>query len=85
MVNVRKRYSEFLGFKIRVRPKSRKYIVQSHICDKVGLEGKGKSGGTRPNEVPDLQREKTAWTEIRLYNSMVLGIQNYFNLPPHRN
>ena len=34
IVNVRKRYSEFLGFKIRVRPKSRKYIVQSHICDK---------------------------------------------------
>ncbi len=33
IVNVRKRYSEFLGFKIRVRPKSRKYIVQSHICD----------------------------------------------------
>ena len=34
VVNARKRYSEFLGFKIRVRPKANKYTVQSHICDK---------------------------------------------------
>ena len=34
IVNARKRYSEFLGFKIRVRPKSGRYAVQSHICDK---------------------------------------------------
>ena len=31
IVNVRKRYSEFLGFKIRVRPKKHKYIVESHL------------------------------------------------------
>ncbi len=79
IVNVRKRYSEFLGFKIRVRPKSRKYIVQSHICDK-SWNWKGKNWWNRRNELPDLQREKRPLDEIRLYNSMVLGIQNYFQL-----
>ena len=34
IVNVRKRYSEFLGFKIKVRTKGKKYVVNSHICDK---------------------------------------------------
>ena len=34
IVNVRKRYSEFLGFKIMVYRKGRKYVVKSHICDK---------------------------------------------------
>ena len=34
IVNVRKRYSEFLGFKIRVFRKGEKYVVRSHICDK---------------------------------------------------
>ena len=34
IVNVRKRYSEFLGFKIMVYRKGGKYVVKSHICDK---------------------------------------------------
>ena len=34
IVNTRKRWSEFLGFKIRVRLKHHKYVVQSAICDK---------------------------------------------------
>ena len=34
IVNTRKRWSEFLGFKLRVRLKHHKYVVQSAICDK---------------------------------------------------
>ena len=41
---------------------------------------KGKNWWNRRNELPDLQREKRPLDEIRLYNSMVLGIQNYFQL-----
>lgn len=58
IVNVRKRYSEFLGFKIRVRPKSRKYIVQSHICDK-SWNWKGKTGGTGETNCPTFRGKKT--------------------------
>ena len=34
IVNVKRRYSEFLGFKIKVHPKANKQVVTSHICDK---------------------------------------------------
>ena len=34
VVDVRRSYSEFLGFKIRLRKKGKKYVVQSHMCDK---------------------------------------------------
>lgn len=34
VVNVKRRYSEFLGFKIKTYPKGNKRVVKSHICDK---------------------------------------------------
>ena len=79
IVNVRKRYSEFLGFKIRVRPKSRKYTVQSHICDKK-LELERQKLVEQAKRIARPSEGKSPLDEIRLYNSMVLGIQNYFQL-----
>ena len=79
IVNVRKRYSEFLGFKIRVRPKSRKYIVQSHICDKK-LELERQKLVEQAKRIARPSEGKRPLDEIRLYNSMVMGIQNYFQL-----
>lgn len=79
IVNARKRYSEFLGFKIRVRPKSHKYAVQSKICDKkMELEKQKLVEQAKRIERPS--EGKHPLDEIRLYNSMVLGIQNYYQL-----
>lgn len=79
IVNVRKRYSEFLGFKIRVRPKSNKYTVQSHICDKK-LELERQKLVEQAKRIARPSEGKHLMDEIRLYNSMVLGIQNYYQL-----
>ena len=79
VVNVRKRYSEFLGFKIRVRPKSHKYVVQSHICDKK-LELERQKLVEQAKRIARPSVGKRPLDEIRLFNSMVLGIQNYFQL-----
>lgn len=79
IVNVRKRYSEFLGFKVRVRPKSNKYTVQSHICDKK-LELERQKLVEQAKRIARPSEGKRPLDEIRLYNSMVLGIQNYFQL-----
>lgn len=79
IVNVRKRYSEFLGFKIRVVPKGKKHIVNSHICDK-------KAKIVRENLVAqgkNLAKPRQGFTqlaEITLYDEMVLGIQNYYRV-----
>lgn len=77
IVNIRKRYSEFLGFKIRVRPKKHKYVVQSGICDKKLLLEKTKLVEQAKHIARPTER-KSCLYEIQLYNSMVLGIQNYF-------
>ena len=79
IVNTRKRYSEFLGFKIRVRPKSHKYTVQSHICDKK-MELERQKLVEQAKRIAKPSEGKRPLDEIRLFNSTVLGIQNYFQL-----
>lgn len=34
ITNLKQRYSEFLGFKLKVKPKGKKLVVQSHIRDR---------------------------------------------------
>ena len=34
VMNVKHKYSEFLGFKIKIHSKGSKKVVKSHICDK---------------------------------------------------
>ena len=40
VVDTRRSYSEFLGFKIRLHKKGKKYVVQSHMCDKAYKKAK---------------------------------------------
>lgn len=79
IVNVRKRYSEFLGFKIRVREKAHKYVVNSHICNKKMTVEREKL----VEQAKRIARPRQGYTqlaEITLYDEMVLGIQNYFKI-----
>ena len=79
IVNTRKRWSEFLGFKIRVRSKSRKYVVQSAICDKK-VEIETNKLVEQAKNIAKPRETKSCLSEIQLFNSMVLGIQNYYQL-----
>lgn len=79
VVNTRKRYTEFLGFKLRVRPKSHKYVVASHICDKK-FSLVRQSLVAQAKHIARPTGGKGQLYEIRRFNSMVLGIQNYFQL-----
>ena len=79
IVNTRKRYTEFLGFKLRVRPKSNKYTVVSHICDKK-LKLTRQALVAQAKNIARPTGGKGQLYEIQRFNSMVLGIQNYFQL-----
>ena len=79
IVNTRKRWSEFLGFKIKVIPKHHKYIVKSAICDKKAKIEEEKLVEQAKN-IARPREKTTCLNEIWLYNSMVLGIQNYYQL-----
>ena len=84
IVNVRKRYSDFLGFKIKMIPRRKKLVVKSHISDKQFKNQKDKLV-SQAKKIASPSKGKTELEEIRLYNSMVLGMQNYYQIATNVN
>jgi len=77
IVNLRKSYSEFLGFKLKVRKKRNKYVVTSSMSDKAVKKATNKL----IDQIKRIQRpkdEKEKYHMILDYNSKVMGIQNYY-------
>lgn len=79
IVNVRHGYSDFLGFKMKVREKGQKHVVQSHISDKSYKHKKAKLI-EQAKRIASPREGKTELEETRLYNAMVMGMQNYYCL-----
>lgn len=79
IINVKRRYSEFLGFKIKVHPKAGKQVVTSHICDK-RLQAEREKLIGQVKQIVCPRHGKTELDEIRIYNSMVMGIQEYYKI-----
>jgi len=79
VVNVKRRYSEFLGFKIKVYPKGQKQVVKSHICDKQKKRLRQELI-SQAKVVAKPTKGRTETDEIRHYNLMVMGIQNYYQI-----
>lgn len=79
IVNVKRRYSEFLGFKIKVHSKGQKQVVTSHISDKQ-LERKKQLLVEQIKRLARPTNGRTELDEVRLYNSMVMGMQNYYRI-----
>ncbi len=79
VVNVKRKYSEFLGFKIRVYSKGQKQVVQSHISDKQ-LKRKMRALIEQAEKVAKPDPKRGEFGEIQLYNSMVMGMQNYYQI-----
>ncbi len=77
VVNLKKRYSEFLGFKLKAVRKGGKFVVRSHMSDKAV-----KSETNRLKEqikaIEHCERAGDSIKQIFLYNSMVIGIHNYY-------
>lgn len=79
VVNVKRRYSEFLGFKIKVHPKAGKQVVNSHICDKQ-LQAERNKLVEQAKQLAKPRHGKTELDEVRIFNSMVMGIQEYYKI-----
>ena len=79
VTNLKKEYSEFLGFKIKARKKGSKRVAETHISDKAlkNLTLKLKT------QVKTIQKKGTRIqiiSEINKYNSMVIGMHNYYGI-----
>ncbi len=77
IVNAKRKYSEFLGFKIRLHNKGSKHVVQSHICDKKQRIEREKLID-QAKRIQHARPGKKTIDEVRLFNAMVTGIQNAY-------
>lgn len=75
ITNIRKKRTEFLGFNLKAHPKRNKYIIQSHVCDKA----KGRIQQNLSKAILDIHKHPSHKT-VGKYNSMVLGMQNYYRI-----
>ncbi len=79
VINLKQRYSEFLGFKLKVVPKGSKYIVCSHIRDKAASIAKEKIAAAI-TEIQNAGSENAQYSAIQKYNSVVYGLHNYYRV-----
>ena len=80
ITNLRRRTSDFLGFKIKATKKKSKYVAHTFVQDK-----KAESIKTKLRElIKTIQKNPTRKT-VSAYNTYVMGIKNYYKYATHVN
>ena len=77
IINAKSRYMEFLGFKLKLYQKGKKWVVKSHISDKK-FEQVDRMLKLQITKLPKAKNKNHATSIIRCYNSKVVGVQNYY-------
>lgn len=74
ITNLRRNYTEYLGFKLTAKPKNKKYVCQSRMCDKA------KKNTTKKikEQIKIIQKNNNS-KEVSRLNSIILGSHNYYN------
>ena len=75
ITNIRKNYTEFLGFKLKVSPKRNRYICKSRIANKAMENTINKL-----KEQIKVIQKKPVPKEVSKFNSMILGMHNYYKI-----
>lgn len=78
VINLRKNYSKFLGFKMKAKKKRRKYVVKSRISSKA----KSKIIENCRNQIEKIKNKPRTYN-INKLNSMILGWHNYYRIATH--
>jgi len=73
VTNVRKNYTEYLGFKLMVKPKHNKNVCQIRMCDKA----KKITINKLKTQIKEIQKHGNSKEVLKL-NSMILGMHNYY-------
>lgn len=83
IINLKRNYSYFLGFKTKAKEKNGKVIIVSHMTEKAIENTKIKV----KKEVRELKKTSTNKKKcnevLELYNSIVRGIHNYYSTATH--
>lgn len=84
VVNLRKDYSEFLGFRMKVEKKQKREVVSSYMSQK----SKKRAIKKLKNQIKNIQKpkdQKDEYYQVNIYNSMVMGMQNYYQIATNAN
>lgn len=79
IINLKRQYSDYLGFKMRVRLKGDKYVVISHMSDKA-FEREKQNLLKLLKNMGHPKGQKHGVELVYLWNACVLGLQNYYRL-----
>ena len=79
IVNLRRGYMEFLGFKLKLYDKGNGWKVKSHVSDEK-LEKVYKELKYQFAKIAHAKNKQHTTSIVRKYNAMVLGTQNYYNI-----
>ncbi|HEY8891036.1 MAG TPA: group II intron reverse transcriptase/maturase [Clostridium sp.] len=80
VINLRKNYSNFLGFKIKAVKKRKSYVINSRISDKA----KKKITEKYRNQIDKIKNKPKVYNVDKI-NSMILGWHNYYRIATHVN
>lgn len=75
IVNLKKGYSDFLGFKLKLRPKRGKWVLKSHMADKAQKKCKENIRAA----IGQIGKKPNQWS-IMQFNAMVLGLHEYYKI-----
>lgn len=77
VVNLKRHYSEYLGFKMKAQRKGDKYVVRSHMSDKAQKRAKDQLAKCI-KAIQHPKSEQDQHRQIFRYNSIVIGMHNYY-------
>src|SRR5690606_5770657 len=78
VINLRKKHSEFLGFKMKAIPKKKKFVAKTNMSDKA----KKKAVSKLREQIKHVENSQQ---EVSKLNAMIMGIQNYYRYATHIN
>ncbi len=79
IVNLRRNYMEFLGFKLKLYDRGNGWKVKSHVSDKK-LKNVNRELKHQFAKIAHAKNKQHTTSIVRRYNSMVLGVQNYYKI-----
>lgn len=88
IVNLKKQYSEFLGFRLKVVRKGKypngkpRFVIRSHISKKA-LKNMFLGAKKRISDLQNLANDRECYQSVQNYNTFVLGAHNYYSMATH--
>lgn len=79
VTNLKKQYTEFLGFKLKAIARRNSFVVKSHLCDKATDRIKT----TLKEQIVKIEHAPTrreACIQLNRYNLIVAGVHNYYRI-----